>query len=80
MTALAPNQRLIIGVAIAASIMAGFLTFAHFNSVVVFGIAGLALATLVATVGEATDQLGERLSPGATGVLQSAIGNLLNFL
>src|SRR5206468_11839116 len=32
--------------------------------------------SLAAAVGEATEQLGERLGPGATGVLQSAIGNL----
>src|SRR5438045_4590700 len=27
-------------------------------------------------VGDATDQLGSRMGPGATGVLQSALGNL----
>jgi Ca2+:H+ antiporter len=40
-----------------------------------FGSA-VALASLAALVGEATDELGGHLGPGATGVLQSALGNL----
>src|SRR3954467_4217025 len=38
--------------------------------------AAAALAALAFLVGEATDQIGSRLGPGATGVLQSALGNL----
>jgi Ca2+:H+ antiporter len=34
------------------------------------------LAVLAALIGQAIDQLGQRLSAGATGVLQSALGNL----
>jgi Ca2+:H+ antiporter len=40
----------------------------------------VALACLAALVGEGTDQLGARLGPGATGVLQSALGNLPELL
>jgi Ca2+:H+ antiporter len=40
----------------------------------------VALAALAALVGEGTDQLGARLGPGATGVLQSALGNLPELL
>src|SRR4029078_9668134 len=32
--------------------------------------------TLASVVGAATEHLGDRMGPGATGVLQSALGNL----
>src|SRR5213076_967081 len=41
-----------------------------------FALAAAALAVLAAVVGQATEQLGERLGPGATGILQSGLGNL----
>jgi Ca2+:H+ antiporter len=41
-----------------------------------FVVAGLALAALAALVGEAIDQVGQRLGPGPTGLLQSTLGNL----
>jgi Ca2+:H+ antiporter len=41
-----------------------------------FAVCGLALAMLASVVGEATEQLGARLGPGATGILHSALGNL----
>ncbi|MGZ6270176.1 MAG: calcium/proton exchanger [Candidatus Limnocylindrales bacterium] len=46
------------------------------DSVAVFGLATIALGGLAGLVGEGTNQLGRRLGPGATGVLQSALGNL----
>lgn len=66
----------IISGSLAASILAGLLTILHSNAVVIFVISGVALSLLAALVGQATDQLGSRLGPGATGVLQSALGNL----
>jgi Ca2+:H+ antiporter len=36
----------------------------------------LALAGIAHLIGESTDQLGNHLSPAATGILQSAVGNL----
>ncbi len=59
-----------------ASIVAGILTVLHANAVLTFAVSGVALALLAELVGLATDQLGSRLSAGATGVLQSALGNL----
>ncbi len=59
-----------------ASIIAGLLTVLHANAVLTFVVSGVALALLAELVGLATDQLGSRLSAGATGVLQSALGNL----
>jgi len=41
-----------------------------------FGLAVVALAAGAMSVGEATDRLADRLSPAATGVVQSVLGNL----
>lgn len=66
----------IFGGAIVCGVMAGILTYTHFSPIVTFVIAGAALALIANIIGEATGQLGKRLGPGATGVLQSALGNL----
>lgn len=66
---------LIIG-AFASTIVAGILAALQVNAVLIFVLSAVALALLAALVGEATDQLGSRLGAGATGVLQSALGNL----
>ncbi|HET8626540.1 MAG TPA: calcium/proton exchanger [Thermomicrobiales bacterium] len=65
-----------LGVALAASALAYALTALGANAVLTFVVAAVALATLAALVGQATEQLGNRLGPGATGVLQSGLGNL----
>lgn len=44
--------------------------------VLAFIVAGFAIAILATLVGRSVDQLGDRLGAGATGVLQSALGNL----
>jgi Ca2+:H+ antiporter len=76
MHALLKNEWTIFGIALVASILAAILTFAAANPVLVFLISAVALATLASVVGQATEQLGNYMGPGATGVLQSAIGNL----
>ncbi len=73
---LTAGQRLTLGIAVLASVLAGTLSTLGISSVLVFVVSALALAFLAALVGQATEQLGERLGPGATGVLQSALGNL----
>ena len=70
------GQLLLIAGSLAATLAAGILTALNASAVLIFVISGGALALLAALVGEATDQLGSRLGPGATGVLQSALGNL----
>ena len=52
------------------------LKLAGASDVAVFVVAAVTLAGLAGLVGEGTDQLGSRLGPGTTGVLQSALGNL----
>lgn len=46
----------------------------------VFGLSALALALLAALVGASIEQVGERLGPGPTGLLQSSLGNLPELL
>jgi len=60
----------------AATLLAGALTYAHAGAVLTFVASAVALSLLAMQVGHATDQLGSRLGPGATGVLQGAFGNL----
>lgn len=76
MRALLKNEWTIFGIALLASVLAAILTFAVANAVLIFLISAIALATLASVVGQATEQLGNYMGPGATGVLQSAIGNL----
>jgi Ca2+:H+ antiporter len=57
-------------------VLAGALTYAHAGAVATFVASAAALSLLAMLVGHATDQLGSRMGPGATGVLQSALGNL----
>lgn len=70
------NEWAILIATFAISILAGVLALLQANAVLIFVVAGLALALLAAVVGQATDQLGGYLGAGATGVLQSALGNL----
>src|SRR5258708_12355654 len=70
------NQWLAIAGSLVLSLLAGLLTLLHANAVLTFVVSGVALAILAALVGQATDQLSTRLGSGATGVLQSALGNL----
>jgi len=57
-------------------ILAGLLHVTQVAPILTFVVSGVALAVLAAVIGQAVDQLGKRLGPGATGVLQSALGNL----
>ncbi len=63
-------------VAVVATATTLALRVAGAESVAVFALAAIALGGLAGLVGEATNQLGRHLGPGATGVLQSALGNL----
>jgi Ca2+:H+ antiporter len=60
-------------VAIAAAAVA---TYAELGAVVAFVCSMAAVALLAALVGRSVEQLGDRFGAGATGVLQSALGNL----
>jgi Ca2+:H+ antiporter len=66
----------IIVAGIVTTIVAGIATHLELNSILLFVLTAIALVLLAMNVGHATDQLGSRMGPGATGVLQSALGNL----
>lgn len=62
------------GLIVAGVIMtaiAGLATHAHLNAILLFLLSAVAIV-----VGHATDRLGKKLGPSATGILQSALGNL----
>jgi Ca2+:H+ antiporter len=70
------SEKLIIIGGLIFTVLSGFAIHSGFNSVLAFIITAIALVLLAMNVGHATDQLGKRMGPGATGVLQSAFGNL----
>lgn len=73
------RTRIIALVAVGASLAALALRLAGAGGVAVFTASAVGLAGLAAMVGEGTEQLGRRLGPRATGVLQSGLGNLPEF-
>jgi Ca2+:H+ antiporter len=73
------EQALLIAVAL-FTVLAGVTRYAHsISRVVAFILATLALGGVAWVVALATEQVGERLGPAATGVMQATIGNLPEF-
>lgn len=66
---------ILIGSAIATA-LAAIAFYAKLNHVLSFICSGVAIALLAALVGRCVERLGDRLGAGATGVVQSALGNL----
>jgi Ca2+:H+ antiporter len=73
---LSRSQRIITAASVVLAVAAGTAHVVSPRTVVTFFIAAAALAALAALVGQSIEQVGERLGPGATGLLQSALGNL----
>jgi len=73
---LSSSDRRIIGGGALLTVAAGVTRYVDINDVLAFVVAGLTIAALATLVGRSVDQLGNRLGAGATGVLQSALGNL----
>ena len=73
---LSGRDRITIAITVAAAVAAGVLHYAHSNAVVAFIVSAIALATLASLVGRSVEALGDRLGPNATGILQTALGNL----
>lgn len=76
MSSLSRGDLRLLGVCAVLTVAAGLLHLHPVGSVLPFAVAALALAALATLVGAAVDALGDRLGAGATGVLQSALGNL----
>lgn len=62
------KEKFIIGLCAIAIVIAGILHFAEANAVLVFAVAAIALVLLAIIVGDATEQLGSRMSQGAAVV------------
>jgi len=75
-----PFQRLVIASAVVLVAATGGLEAGGAAHVLIFFVAALGLAALAALVGESIEQLGDRLGPGPTGLLQSSLGNLPELL
>ncbi|ETK32730.1 calcium:proton antiporter [Microbispora sp. ATCC PTA-5024] len=69
------DWRLII-LCVTAAAGAAVTRFAGGGPVLPFVVSGIALAVLASLVGRSVEALGDRLGAGATGVVQSALGNL----
>jgi Ca2+:H+ antiporter len=67
----------IIGLTVLAVVAAAVTYYGHIGGTIApFVLAGVALALLASLVGRSVEAMGERLGAGATGVVQSALGNL----
>lgn len=75
-TAMTRSQRVVAVSTVALSAAAGAADYTGAPDVLRFVLSGLALAAVAALVGAAIEEVGERLGPGPTGLLQSGLGNL----
>ena len=73
------RQILVVALVALAAVAAGVLRYTDASAVPAFIVAGLALAGVAWIVSFSTEALGQRLGPGATGLLQSTLGNLPEF-
>jgi Ca2+:H+ antiporter len=73
-------ERLLLGLVGLFTAAAGVARYASgFSHITAFALATVALAGAAWVVSFATEQVGERLGPAQTGVLQSTLGNLPEF-
>jgi Ca2+:H+ antiporter len=70
------SDRIIVGLSAVLTTVAAILYYSDANDTATFIVSGLALAALAALVGRSVEQVADRLGSGATGVVQSALGNL----
>jgi len=70
------SDLVILGGKAAAVVLAGLAHYLDWGGVASFLLAAVAVTLLASMVGRSVEQLGDRFGPGATGVLQSALGNL----
>ena len=73
------RQILVVSLGALTAVAAGVLRYTDAPAVPAFIVAGLALAGVAWIVSFSTEALGQRLGPGATGLLQSTLGNLPEF-
>lgn len=76
MSRLTSTERVALLTVAAMTAIAGAANYGQWEAVPRFAIATLALAGLAWVMSFATEQLGERLGPAITGMMQSTLGNL----
>jgi Ca2+:H+ antiporter len=76
MAGLTPFERAALLAVAAFTALAGVANYAGWASLLRFAFATVALGGLAWIISFATEQLGERLGPAVTGMLQSTLGNL----
>jgi Ca2+:H+ antiporter len=76
MGGLSRNARLALVAVVVFTALSGVGRYGGWTPVLAFGLATVALAGLAWVVSFSTEAVGERLGPGATGLLQSTLGNL----
>lgn len=70
------SDKVVVGGGAVLVVLAGIAHYAGLNSVLAFVVAAAAIGVLASLVGRSVEQLGDQFGAGATGVLQSALGNL----
>ncbi len=70
------SDLVVLGLAAGLSVAAGLTHAVPSGAVLPFIASAGAVAVLASVVGRSVEQLGDRFGPGATGALQSALGNL----
>lgn len=70
------SDRIFVGGAGVLFLLGGIGHYAGWGSVLTFLLCAGAICLLASLVGRSVEQLGDRFGAGATGVLQSALGNL----
>jgi Ca2+:H+ antiporter len=70
------SDLVVLGLGAALVVLAGLAHYAGWAAVLAFAVSAAAVCLLASLVGRSVEQLGDRFGPGATGVLQSALGNL----
>ena len=73
---LVTSDKVLLGGAALLTVLAGIADYGHWPSVLAFVVSAGAVCILASVVGLSVEQLGDRFGAGATGVLQSALGNL----
>jgi Ca2+:H+ antiporter len=75
-TGLTAKDLRLLAMCAVAGVAAGLLHYLGGGDVAPFVVSAVALALLASLVGRSVEALGDRLGAGATGVVQSALGNL----
>jgi Ca2+:H+ antiporter len=76
LAAIERNELVVLGMSAGLVGLAAVLHLMDAGPISSFIACALALAGVAHIIGEATDQLGNHLGPAATGIVQSAVGNL----